>query len=64
MEDCDGLSLGVRIILFGKFLVLVERLLPLNENFVGDQRIILFVGNLEISQKFQILFGRESLIFI
>lgn len=49
VEDGDGLPFGVGIFLLGELFVLVEGLLPVDEYFVGNQRVVLLIRNLEIS---------------
>lgn len=52
MKDCDGLTFGVRVFLVGKNLVFVVSILPVDENLVGNQRVVLFIRNLEVPEEF------------
>lgn len=67
MEDGDGLAghKGLNVLLILERVVFVgEEVLPINEDLIGNERIVLIIRNLEIPEKFKILERREPLIFV
>jgi hypothetical protein len=58
MEDGDGLPTDeylFTLLRLGWIVLVGEEVLPIDEGLVGDQWIVLIIGNLEIPQEFQVL---------
>lgn len=56
---------GFNVLLILERVVFVgEEVLPINEDLIGNERIVLIIRNLEIPEKFKILERREPLIFV
>lgn len=67
VEDGHGLSGDECLVTFlglGVVVLATEVVLPLDEGLVGDQRIVLVVGDLEVPEEAQVLERREALVLV
>lgn len=67
VEDGDGLAdheYFFGFLEFGRVVLVGEEIFPIDEGLVGDQGIVLVIGNFEVSEEFEVLQWSKPLIFI